>query len=148
MASIPETHGISTTDRAFHPFPRLPAGLCTNIWAHALSNEPTIAPIRHFIHIHQEGSDFHIRLVRTHPILFFVSREARYEAARIDGGAWYSLGVRNANLYVNFEKDTTYLHGYCDGSKDAMVDKRFMHPGCPPHTPSILTMTIALYELP
>jgi hypothetical protein len=135
MAHI-HTNTYTSSDWTFHPFPRLPAELRAIIWTHALSNEPDIVPPRHFIHIHQENNNFHIRLVRNHPILFFVNREARYEAARIDGGAWYSLGVGNVELYVNFDKDTAYIYSCCSGSQDARVDRRFMQPECHPVTRS------------
>jgi phosphoribosyl 1,2-cyclic phosphodiesterase len=60
--------------------------------------------------------------------LFFVNHEARYEAARIDGGAWYSLGVGEVKLYVNFEKDIVYLYDCC--GRKVKVDRRFLRPIC------------------
>jgi hypothetical protein len=42
---------------------------------------------------------------RHYPTLFFVNCESRAEAAKIDGGKWYPLGMKNTNVYANVEKD-------------------------------------------
>jgi hypothetical protein len=119
----------STHDPTFQPFPRLPTELRANIWAFSLSNEPTIPSTRLFTHIHTISHDLRIRSPRI-SLLFHVSREARYEAVRIDGGVWYPLGVGNVQLYVNFEKDIVYLYDCCDSWLDSRVDRRFVRPSC------------------
>jgi hypothetical protein len=133
-ASATTTSTSSATSRTFHPFPRLPAELRADIWALALSNQPTIRPFRHFIHIHQKNDFLYVRLPRNLPTLFFVNREARYEAACIDGGAWHSLGVGRVELYVNFEKNTAFMYRCCDGCEYPGLDKRFLRGACPPGT--------------
>lgn len=139
----------------FNKFAHLPAELRAKVWAIALYNQiehveqsPPSLFHPHFnrIHIHQhknkEGNKkISIRSTRGHPSLFFVNREARYEAAKVDGGAWYPLGVGTTEVYANFKKEHVFV-GICLERvirKGFLLHKEVMLAGCPDHRPSMLT---------
>lgn len=131
-AQLPSCHGYGvyspvlkstkqpTTDSdikspIFHLFPSLPVELRVKIWTVALLNETTFYETRdpyneHWeryadIDIHIECDDILVMTRRHYPTLFFVNCESRAEAAKIDGGKWYPLGMKNTNVYANVEKD-------------------------------------------
>jgi len=54
-----------------------------------------------------------ITSTRGYPTLFAINCEARYEAAKVDGGAWYGLGVDALEAYVNPDKERVYFATCC-----------------------------------
>jgi hypothetical protein len=96
----------------FHPFFRLPAELRLHIWACALpvtfaARDIHSQPIRSMTLVEIDGDHYiHDSL----PVIFFINSEARQEAARMDGGAWYppngaSDTYRGPRAYINKNKD-------------------------------------------
>lgn len=120
------TKAESKQEPAFHPFTRLPAEVRARIWAIALEDQITRVSETFWsrfdgrgsvvIHEHEE-KDGHGRLIviSTHgyPALFSVNREARYEAAKLDGGTWYTLGVGAFEVYANLDKERVYFATCC-----------------------------------
>ncbi|KAF7678847.1 hypothetical protein GT037_002595 [Alternaria burnsii] len=107
---------------AFHLFSRLPAELRAKIWAIALEDQKEQVPDYDsvvtgygnsvIIHEHKEvdgKKQFSILSTRGYPTLFAVNREARYEAAKVDGGAWYTLGDEAPEVYVDLEKELVWF---------------------------------------
>ncbi|KAL1796111.1 hypothetical protein ACET3X_006335 [Alternaria dauci] len=115
----------------FHPFPRLPAELRTRIWAMAVNDQIELAPQPFhlwvlrlsgnsiIIHEHEEkdgNKHLSVTTTRGYPALFQVNREARYEAVKADGGAWYDLGGGALQVYANFGKERVYVASCCSSS--------------------------------
>ena len=113
---------LAPTARAmFHSFPALPAELRARIWTEALQEEYSdLMGCSRFIEIHTYNPDleeFSLTISRRYPSLFHVTREARYEAAKADGGEWITLNGRycskrttstrpGVEICVNFARDT------------------------------------------
>ncbi|OWY55942.1 hypothetical protein AALT_g11269 [Alternaria alternata] len=102
----------TTKKTAPHFFSRLPAELRARIWAIAVNDQIEQVsgrwPSDNYtgntvtIHEHKEvdgEKQLSITSTRGYPTLFAVNREARYEAAKIDGGAWYTLGTDAPEVY-------------------------------------------------
>ena len=117
-----------------HPFSRLPAEIRAKIWAIALHDQtstvPTNPSYRLYLHlsdtanvvaIHQVGSSIRVKTNRGYPTLFFVNREARYEAAKLDGGEWYPLGVGAVEVYANFNKERIYVLDSYKGPRSSVL---------------------------
>ncbi|CAN9372829.1 unnamed protein product [Alternaria sp. RS040] len=130
-AQVQDTRKTKTTQQTvFHPFSRLPAELRAKIWAISLEDqiERVMDPLRIdslfgvpsnaiIIHEHEKmdgGKRLMVRSKRGYPTLFFVNREARYEAAKVDGGAWYEWGTDAREVYVNLDKERVYLATCCN----------------------------------
>jgi hypothetical protein len=130
--------------RNFNAFSHLPAEIRAKVWAIALQDQivrqwrsDTDPLPRHTIDIHQykdqEGIErVNMMLTRGYPSLFFVNREARYEAARVDGGAWYPLGVGATEVYANFDKEDVYIGCCLDWLRfeGSLLHKKAMTPKC------------------
>ena len=127
-AQVRETSKTKTTQQTeFHPFSRLPAELRAKIWAIALEDQKEQVP-DHWsfgfgygntvtIHEHEEmdgEKQSSIMSTRGYPTLFAVNREARYEAGKVDGGAWYEWGTDAREVYVNLDKERVYLATCCN----------------------------------
>jgi len=102
----------------FHAFPRLPVELRAKIWTIALEDRiyrpdmyGRIIPHINMVKVSQFRGEIHVHTRRGYPTLFLVNREARYEAARADGGKWYPLGVGAIEIYANPKKESVYI---CD----------------------------------
>lgn len=118
----------------FHPFPRLPAELRARIWAIALQDrihrpersslwiiwECVPSPVN-TVFIRQVQDNIHVKTRRGYPTLFFVSREARYEAAKVDGGTWHSLGVGAIEMHVNSKKEHISVCNTYQGSRSSAL---------------------------
>jgi hypothetical protein len=129
-AQVQETSKAQTTQQTvFHPFSRIPAELRAKIWAIALEDEKEQVPdscsidagYGNTLTIHEhEGKDGEKKLsimsTRGYPTLFAVNREARYEAAKIDGGAWYTLGIDAPEVYVHPGKEHVYFATCCNST--------------------------------
>jgi hypothetical protein len=132
-AQVQDTRKTKTTQQTvFHPFSRLPAELRARIWAIALEDQREqgtdhLRMIRGFhvnaveVHEHEKMDGVGVRekqlrvvTTRGYPTLFSVSREARYEAAKVDGGAWYGLGIDAPEVYVNLDKERVYFATCCN----------------------------------
>ena len=107
----------------FHLFPRLPAEIRLKVWAVALQDQYDECPCYedlmwmgstdNTVTIFWVDNHVYVKTDRGYPTLFFVNREARSEAARLDGGAWLPLGAgatELAKFYINFDKEDVYLH--------------------------------------
>ncbi|CAN9355750.1 unnamed protein product [Alternaria alternata] len=130
-AQVQETRNTKTTQQTvFHPFSRLPAELRAKIWAIALEDQKEQVPdywLRDTgnsntvtFHEHKEvdrEKQLSIMSTRGYPTLFAVNREARYEAAKVDGGAWYELDIDAPEVYVNLDKERVYFAGCCRSSR-------------------------------
>ena len=118
-AQVQDTRKTKTTQQTvFHPFSRLPAELRAKIWAIALEDQKeqvrdcwSLEPSHsNTVTIHEhievdEEKQLSITTTRGYPTLFAVNREACYEAAKVDGGAWYTLGIEAPEVYVNLDKE-------------------------------------------
>jgi len=106
--SRPSPWSKTPATQAFHLFPSLPAELRARVWAIALHNQIEYVDDLDFdrpneVRIHEEKGKIIVNTFRGYPPLFFVNREARYEAAKVDGGTWHSLaGVK---IYANLAKE-------------------------------------------
>ena len=110
----------------FHAFPRLPAEIRAQIWAIALEDRiyrpdkhARVKPHPNTVFISQVGQKLRVRTRRRYPALFFVNREARYEAAKVDGGDWYSLGVGAVEIYANPKKEQITVCDTYEGSRSS-----------------------------
>ena len=56
---------------------------------------------------------------RSYPTLFWVNREARAEAARLDGGTWYETRIEGLRIYANLDTDDVMVTNCCLGHKDS-----------------------------
>jgi hypothetical protein len=131
-AQVEEISKIKTTQQiVFHSFSRLPAELRARIWAIAVDDQKEQVPDHVWIggfhvnaievHEHDKmngigvrGKHLSVVTTRGYPTLFSVSREARYEAAKVDGGAWYGLGIDAPEVYVNLDKERVYFATCCN----------------------------------
>ncbi|CAN9224121.1 unnamed protein product [Alternaria alternata] len=127
-AQVQETSKTKTTQQTvFHPFSRLPAELRAKIWAIALEDQKEQVPDDWTlgvgygntvtIHEHEEmdgEKQSSIMSTRGYPTLFAVNREARYEAAKVDGGEWYEWGVDAPEVYVNLDKERVCFATCCN----------------------------------
>jgi hypothetical protein len=117
----------TTKKTAPHFFSRLPAELRARIWAIAVNDQIEQVsgrwPSDNYtgntvtIHEHKEvdgEKQLSITSTRGYPTLFAVNREARYEAAKIDGGAWYTLGTDAPEVYVSRDKERVYFATCCN----------------------------------
>ncbi|KAI4620753.1 uncharacterized protein J4E87_007081 [Alternaria ethzedia] len=108
----------------FHPFPRLPAEIRANIWAIALEDRiyrpekhHRVIPPLNTVFVSQFGTKVWVKTSRRYPALFFVNREARYEAARADGGKWYPLGTSAIEIYANPKKEFVFICDFYTGPR-------------------------------
>ncbi|KAI4706490.1 hypothetical protein J4E89_008908 [Alternaria sp. Ai002NY15] len=116
-----DTHVEANSKPTFHPFPRLPAELRARVWAIALNDQikyfrSNQVDVPNEIHIHEEKGTITAHAIRGYPTLFFVNREARYEAAKIDGGTWYTLKP-GVEIYVNSAKEKVRVFTCYQGPK-------------------------------
>jgi len=110
----------------FHAFPRLPAEIRAQIWAIALEDRiyrpdryARVKPRLNGIFISQIRHKLCVRTRRRYPALFFVNREARYEAVKVDGGDWYPLGVGAVEIYANPKKECITVCDTYEGSRSS-----------------------------
>jgi hypothetical protein len=108
---------------AFQRFDELPAELRARIWEHSLYNEyneldgsdRTVE-----LYNYDRASSVSFAISRRYPCLFSINREARYEGAKLDGGEWTPIYLRNSEhedyatdvaleLSINFRRDTIFL---------------------------------------
>lgn len=108
---------------AFPHFNELPAELRSRIWEYALHDEyGALGGSDRIIEFYDydRASSVTFALSRQYPSLFFVSRETRYEAAKLDGGEWMPvyLDCNEAKdsftdvafeVWINFRRDTINL---------------------------------------
>ncbi|KAB2099291.1 hypothetical protein AG0111_0g12547 [Alternaria gaisen] len=127
-AQVQDTRKTKITQQTvFHPFSRLPAELRAKIWAIALEDQKE--QVQDYcsrytgygntvtIHEHEEmdgKKQLSILSTRGYPTLFAVNREARYETAKVDGGAWYTLGIDAPEVYVHPGKEDVYFAICCN----------------------------------
>ncbi|KAH8623037.1 hypothetical protein IG631_22193 [Alternaria alternata] len=103
-----------------------PPELRAKIWAIALEDQKELVPDDWSvdtdfgntvtIHEHEEmDGEKHSSILSTrgYPTLFAVNRKARYEAAKVDGGAWYTLGTEAPEVYVTLDKERVYFAMCC-----------------------------------
>jgi hypothetical protein len=88
-----------TMPTTFHPFPDLTAELRSSIWKFALQNDKAhrIAQAGRAIQVFNydpSGGTITVAISIPYPLLFTVSREARYEAAKLDGCKWMTVHAR------------------------------------------------------
>ena len=136
--SRPSQWSKTPTTQTFHPFPRLPAELRARVWAIALHSQIEYVDRDevHFtdeIRIHQEDEVI-AQSLRGYPSLFFVNREARYEAAKIDGGKWYSLKA-GLEIYANLARENVIVFSCYRGPRhlNYRYNGRFEKRGCAGH---------------
>ena len=125
--------------RTFHSFSRLPAELRARVWAMALHNQIKYVGSKHVgskhvgrnkidvpneIHVHEEKGTITAQAIRGYPMLFFVNREARYEAAKIDGGTWYALKP-GVEIYANLDKEKVFVFSCYQGPGLELAIRRF-----------------------
>jgi hypothetical protein len=82
------TPSIDSSSRTFHPFSRLPMEIRLQIWGYATPynfTRGTDADNFRIVRIQRIGNTYYRH--EGLPTIFFVNRESRYEAARVDGGA-------------------------------------------------------------
>jgi len=110
----------------FHAFPRLPAEIRAQIWAIALEDRiyrpdmyGRVIPPLNMVKVSQFRGEIHVYTRRGYPTLFLVNREARYEAARADGGKWYPLGVGAIEIYANPKKENITVCDTYEGSRSS-----------------------------
>jgi hypothetical protein len=126
----------STSTRTFHLFPSLPPELRCQIWTYALPESFTNPPpeYTHYISIQVANANDSIGAVyrskqrRLHP-LFYVNRESRSEAARMDGGKWFAMEFRDlppseavygrTRVYPNANKERPYV--YVNKNKEVVL---------------------------
>jgi hypothetical protein len=119
----PTTDNKITNQPTFHPFPRLPAELRARIWAIALYNQTKhlgLDYIPHAVEIHGANGKITVRTDRGYPSLFFVNREARYEAAKVDGGAWYAIDS-GVEVYASLDKEEVVFFSCYKGPRDSRI---------------------------
>jgi len=75
-------------------------------------------------HVHEEKGTIIAHAIRGYPTLFFVNREARYEAAKNDGGTWYELKP-NVEIYANFDKEEVFVFSCYQGPGLELAIRRF-----------------------
>jgi hypothetical protein len=105
----------------FHRFSELPAELRANIWSLSLHNDYRVLfGCSRFIEIHAYNTDLEelsVAITRRYPAVYHVTRESRYEAAKLEGCEFVTLQGRYSNKYttafttsvelcVNFARDT------------------------------------------
>jgi hypothetical protein len=105
----------------FYRFSELPAELRANIWSLSLHNDYRVLfGCSRFIEIHAYNTDleeFSIAITRRYPTVYHVTRESRYEAAKLEGCEFVTLQGRHWSKYttasttgvelcVNFARDT------------------------------------------
>jgi len=115
--------------RNFHPFSRLPAELRARVWAIAVHDQIEDLGIAHIdlenqVNIHEEKGKIIAYTFRGYPSLFFVNREARYEAAKIDGGTWYPL-TAGVEIYANLDKEEVFVFSCYQGPVLELAIRRF-----------------------
>lgn len=109
----------------FHLFQDLPAELRAAIWEYALWDEKSndnVSDQRYITLFNYVSCDdsIAVRISAAYPVLFAVNREARYEAAKIDGCEWMPVYARchscnkattdmKFNICINFTKDRIFL---------------------------------------
>jgi hypothetical protein len=127
---VQDTGKTKTTQQTvFHPFSRLPPELRTKIWAIAIEDQKELVPDYWsfgtdfgntvIIHEHEEMDGekrSSILSTRSYPTLFAVNREARYEAAKVDGCAWYTLDIDAPEVYVNLDEERVYFATCCNST--------------------------------
>ncbi|KAI4620743.1 uncharacterized protein J4E87_007071 [Alternaria ethzedia] len=119
--SRPSPWSKTPTTRTFHLFFRLPPELRARVWTIALHNQIEYVDDLDFdrpneVRIHKEKGTITAHVIRGYPTLFFVNREARYEAAKIDGGTWYTLKP-GVEIYVNSAKEKVRVFTCYQGPK-------------------------------
>jgi len=133
----------------FHLFADLPPELRANVWDLALNDDyQLLYGCSRFIEIHSYNptlAQFSITISRRYPTLYHVTRESRYEAAKLEGGEWITLNKQyrsktrsssrtGVEMYVNFSRDTflisarfttlpieTALPRYCRTAEEARL---------------------------
>jgi hypothetical protein len=79
----------------FHPFPRLPAELHAHVWVLALTNSYAVlkSPNRiiEFRDYSTELEEVALNISSSYAAVFHVNHEARYKAAKLDGGEWVTV---------------------------------------------------------
>jgi hypothetical protein len=114
-----------TMATTFHAFEKLPAELRASIWDYTLQDEKAKLDTQsgRTIQLLNYDPDAGIIAVATstsYPMLFAVDREARYEAAKLDGCEWITIHARyrgydqvsaydSFKVCVNFSKDLIYI---------------------------------------
>ncbi|KAI4638262.1 hypothetical protein J4E93_010261 [Alternaria ventricosa] len=137
--SRPSQWSNTSTTQTFHLFPSLPAELRARVWAISLQDQieyidSTEADFPDEVRIHEEGGII-AQSIRGYPSLFFVNREARYEAAKIDGGTWYTLEA-GVEIYASLSKEEVIVFTCYRGPShldDYQYDGRFNVRDCDGH---------------
>lgn len=109
----------------FHRFQELPAELRARILFYAHIDDCSIFHssknrIIEFHYYDPSVPEVSLTVSRRYPVLFSVNREARYEAARIEGGTWMPVYLdgnsnyekarkKSFEVYIIFEHDTIFL---------------------------------------
>jgi len=115
--------------RTFHLFSRLPAELRARTWAIALHDQiehlgSAYIDLENQVNVHEEKGKIIVNAFRGYPSLFYVNREARYEAAKIDGGAWYPL-TAGVMIYANLDKEEVFVFSCYKGPDLELAIRRF-----------------------
>jgi hypothetical protein len=119
----PATDNNITNQPTFHPFPRLPAELRARIWAIALCDQTKhigLDYIPYAVEVHGAKGTITVRTERGYPSLFYVNREARYEAAKVDGGAWYTIDS-GVEIYASLDKEEFVFFSCYKGPRDSRI---------------------------
>jgi hypothetical protein len=109
----------------FHPFPDLTAELRSSIWKFALQNDKAHRNAQagraiQLFNYDPSGDTIAVAISIPYPLLFTVSREARYEAAKLDGCKWMTVHTRyrgregistypSFSICMKFSRDLIYI---------------------------------------
>ena len=109
----------------FHQFQELPAELRSGIWDFALQNEKVTLDTKkgraiQLLKYDPTAGTIAVATSTPYPILFVVNREARYEAAKLDGCKWITIHACYHRTYgpvsydtfkvcINFNRDLIYI---------------------------------------
>lgn len=95
----------------FHRFPDLPAELRVRVWHVALEDDyEDLKGRNRIVELHSynlTSNSIAVALSRRYPTLFEVNREARYEAAKAEGGEWVTVRARSITV---FQPQVTHIN--------------------------------------
>jgi hypothetical protein len=110
----------------FHRFPDLPAELRVRVWHVALEDDYVdLSGRNRIVELHSynpTSNSIAVALSRRYPTLFEVNREARYEAAKAEGGEWVT--VRACSIAV-FQPQKTYVNVIIIVKVNAQLKSRY-----------------------
>jgi hypothetical protein len=110
----------------FHRFPDLPAELRVRVWHVALEDDyEDLNGRNRIVKLHSyspPSNSIAVALSRRYPTLFEVNREARYEAAKAEGGEWVTVRARSIAV---FQPQKTHINVIMIAKVNAQLKSRY-----------------------